>query len=135
MIGIDTNVLVRHLVQDDPIQGPQATAWLDANCGPARPGYVDRVVLAELVWVLGRACAYPQDQIAALVDDLLRTAELVVDATEEARRALTLYRTTGIDFADALIGALHASAGCARTVTFDRRAGRAAGFTLLREGQ
>ena len=55
MIGIDTNLLVRHLVQGDPVQGPQATAWLDANCSRARPGHVDRVVLAELVWVLRRA--------------------------------------------------------------------------------
>ena len=109
MIGLDTNVLVRLVVGDDPRQTYKARLFVSRYCTPDSPGFIDCVVLAEFVWVLGASYGYARSEIAATV------------ALREGRGS----------FADALIAALGARAGCSATVTFDRRALRLPGFELL----
>ena len=103
MIGLDTNVLVRYLVEDDSEQAAKAAKLIEKRCTEDDPGFVNRIVLCELVWVLESAYGYARATIAATIEGLLRTAELEIDAVEVAWSALTAYRTGGADFSDALV--------------------------------
>jgi predicted nucleic-acid-binding protein len=128
--GIDTNVLVRYLVQDEPGQGRKATAFITKKCSADAPGLINRIVLCEVVWVLERAYQYPRNQVAGALDKILRTSQFKIEDHQEVWAALREYQTGG-DFADALIAAINRRLGCEYTVTFDRRAGRSSGFSLL----
>lgn len=131
MIGLDTNVIVRFLAQDDKVQSPIAARIME-RLKPDRPGYVTSVVLAEVSWVLARAYKASRAQIAEAIEGLLRSAELVVENAEAAYRALALYRaSTHADFADALIAETASLAGASETVTFDKNAAAQTGMKLL----
>ncbi len=132
MIGIDTNVLVRFLAQDDDTQSPVATRFM-ARLTRERPGFVSAVVLAEITWVLSRAYKTPRANIAEAIEGLLRSAELVVENADAAYRALGIYQTSkSAEFADALIAQTAILAGAAETVTFDQDAASDLGMRLLR---
>ncbi len=132
MIGVDTNVVVRFLAQDDDVQSPIATRFM-SRLSRERPGFVSSVVLAEITWVLSRAYKASRDDIAAAVEGLLRSAELVVENSAASYRALALYRTARlVEFADALIAETAALAGANETVSFDTRASAELGMRLLR---
>jgi predicted nucleic-acid-binding protein len=122
MIGLDTNVLVRHLVGDDPVQTPRARALLAARCTVDDPCYVNRIVLCELVWVLARGYRYDRRTIAGALEQLLNAAELQIEDREAAVDALAAYRDGQADFADCLMGLLNRAVGCDCTMTFDRDA-------------
>ncbi len=129
MIGLDTNVLVRYLTQDDAAQAARANAFVD-QLTESHPGYITIVALAEIYWVLRRAYKYKKTTIAEGLRQLLESKEIVVEQADTVRRALRRVDTGG-DFADALIAELGAAAGCERTVTFDEGAAKAAGMQLL----
>ena len=132
MIGLDTNVVVRYLAQDDDVQSPIATRFI-TRLSRERPGFISTVVLAEITWVLARAYKTSREDISRAVEGLLRSAELIVENTDAAYRALGLYRTSHSgEFADALIAQTAALAGASETVTFDRNAAAAFGMRLLR---
>jgi predicted nucleic-acid-binding protein len=128
--GIDTNVLIRYLIQDEPEQARRASRFIATACSADDPGFINRIVLCELVWVLESAYGYARDRMAQLIENLLRTAQLKVEDHDVAWAALREYQT-GADFADALIAALNQRVGCEDTVTFDRKAGRRPGFFAL----
>lgn len=129
MIGLDTNVLVRYLAQDDDEQTPRATEIVEALDEQGQ-GFVCLVALVELHWVLRRTFGVSADEAALIVEGLLAAAWLVVQESDLVRRAVGQART-GVDFADALVAELGAAAGCTTTFTFDRRAARHPGMTLL----
>ena len=132
MIGLDTNVLVGYVAQDDPDQSPRATELIE-GLDADHPGFVSLVVLAEVYWVLRRAYRLEAARCADIVSGLLNSREVVLD--QSAVVALAIKRSrAGADFADALIVEAGRTAGCDRTVTFDRRAGRTAGMDLLPTG-
>ncbi len=132
MIGLDTNVVVRFLAQDDEVQSPIATRFM-AKLTRERPGFISAVVLAEMTWVLSRAYKASREDIAKAVEGLLRSAELIVENAEAAYRALGAYQaSTTAEFADALIAQTASLAGANETVTFDRDAAAALGMKLLR---
>ena len=130
MIGLDSNVLVRYLAQDDPIQSAKATEVLE-RLTEQDPGYVSHVVLAETAWVLERSYRFAEATIAAAILGLLRAASLAIQDEEAVIEALYAANEGRGTFADALIGVLSSRAGCTRTVTFDKRAVRLPGFELL----
>ena len=130
MIGLDTNVLVRFLVQDDPGQGALARDLM-ARCTEDRPGLVGREVLVELVWVLERAYRFERARIAEALDGLLAAEELALETPDAVAIATEGYRTGGVDFSDLMILAAAGRAGCESLYTFDRRAARPDGITLL----
>lgn len=130
MIGLDTNVLVRFLVQDDPEQAAAASTFLSALTEDS-PGFVSREVLVELVWVLERAYGLGRDDIARALDGLLAARELVLEAADHAALALDRYRKGGPGFADQMVVLAGQGAGCRDTVTFDRTAARLPGMRLL----
>jgi len=130
MIGLDTNVLVRYLVQDDPTQSPVATEIMERRLSGENPGFVSVVAMAEIVWVLDRAYGLIDSEIAATVERMLQADALVVEDEQEVFTAMIALRQGQGSFADALIAALGARAGCSETLTFDQKAARMAGFTL-----
>ncbi len=130
MIGLDTNVVVRYLVQDDPDQSTAASALID-HLTETNPGYLSLVTVVELHWVLRRAYRISAGRCADVVKGLLDARELRVDRAEMVRAALAVGRREGVDFADAVIVELGQAAGCDHTVTFDQRAARDGGMQLL----
>lgn len=132
MTGLDTNVLVRYVVRDDEAQAKAAAAFIAEHCTPQSPGWVNRIVLCELVWVLQRAYKFSRSDIAGLLDRLLRTRQLRVEDLPQAWQALAAYRSGKGDFADALLALTNREQGCEMTATFDRGAASLGGFRLLR---
>ncbi|MGH3448081.1 MAG: PIN domain-containing protein [Nocardioidaceae bacterium] len=130
MIGLDTNVVVRYLVQDDPDQSAAASALIE-GLTETDPGYLSLVTVVELYWVLCRAYKVGVGRCAELLEGLMAARELRVDQDAVVRAALTANRG-GLDFADAIIAELGRAAGCDHTVTFDQRAARDGAMQLLR---
>ena len=123
MTGLDTNVLVRLLTADNREQHQLASAYVRAHCTTETPGFINRVVLVELVWVLESAYEYARDEIATAVEGVLRTSELTIENASSAWKAVAAYRE-GADFADAMIAATNEEVGAERTVTLDERAAK-----------
>ena len=129
MIGLDTNVVVRYLVQDEPDQSATASMVIDALT-EKDPGFLSLVTVVELYWVLRRAYKLSTARCAELVEGLLDARELRVGQDSIVRAALTASRG-GLDFPDAVIAELGRVAGCEHTVTFDQRAAQSDEMRLL----
>ena len=121
MIGLDTNVLVRYLSQDDPVQSAKATEILERRLTPQIPGFVSIVAMVETVWVLDRAYGLTAQEIATAVEHLLQVEVLAIENEQEVFTAMVALRQGRGSFADALIAELGARAGCTRTLTFDQK--------------
>ena len=130
MIGIDTNVLVRYIAQDDPVQSRRATALIERECSESNPGFVGLVVLAEVVWVAASCYSASRGEQCKIIRRVLETRQLIVQEAEIVWQALRLFEHGKADFADCLVERTATAAGCERTVTFDKSAA-AIGMTLL----
>lgn len=130
MIGLDTNVLVRYIMQDDPRQSAKATRLIE-SLEADRPGFIGMVSIVELYWVLTSCYDLTNDQVRQALDLLLRTRQIVVDRADQVLRALKVFETGKADFADCLIERAAAAAGCEKTMTFDVSAARHAGMTII----
>lgn len=126
MKGVDTNVLVRYLVADDPDQAAKAKRYMQAGTI-----HLSCVVLAETVWVLESAYGYDKEAIVAALDQLLSAHEVAAEDAELALAALRDYRDSNAGFTDCLIGRRNAANGCEETGSFDKRAKGAFGFKIL----
>lgn len=126
MKGLDTNVLVRFLVdaEGDPEQHTIASAYIETYCTVETPCFVSAVALCELAWVLQRVYKVSRADIADQISALLDTQQLAVGERELARRALVDYRESNADFPDHLIAWLGRGAGSEATATFDKKAGK-----------
>jgi predicted nucleic-acid-binding protein len=130
MIGLDTNILVRYLAQDDAVQSPLATRIIERQLTEARPGFISLVTMVETVWVLDRIYDLSNAEIAGAVERILQADTLFVQNEQEVFIAAIALKTGVAAFADALIGALGAWAGCTATLTFDKKAARLKQFQL-----
>jgi predicted nucleic-acid-binding protein len=128
MIGLDTNILVRYFAQDDPLQSKTATEIIERRLTEENPGFISVVVMAEMVWVLDRAYRLANAAIATVIERTLQADVFVVESEPQVFAAMIALREGLGSFADALIGALGAKAGCSVTLTFDQRALRLPGF-------
>jgi predicted nucleic-acid-binding protein len=128
MIGLDTNILVRYLAQDDPVQSPKATEIIERRLTEENPGFVSVVAMVETVWVLDRAYGLRDEEIAAAIERTLQADVLVVENEQEIFTAMIALKERRGSFADALIAALGAKAGCICMLTFDEKAIRLPGF-------
>ena len=131
MIGIDTNVLVRYIAQDDAAQSAQASVLIEHECTAATPGFIGLVVLVELVWVSESCYGATRTEMAAIVRQLLGARQLVVQDAELAWKALRLFESGKADFSDCVIERTADAAGCTVVMTFDQRAAATSGMTLL----
>jgi predicted nucleic-acid-binding protein len=122
MIGLDTNVILRYLLQDDPKQTRQANQIVDRQLSEQTPGFISLVTVLEIVWVLRSLLKQNPSQIASHLENLLTADSLEVQNEQQVFDAVfALKRGTG-EFEDALIGALNTWASCSHTLTFDRKA-------------
>lgn len=131
MIGLDTNILVRYLTQDDDTQARRATQIIESQLTEARPGFISLVAMVETVWVLGRVYGLSNLEIANTVERILQADTLLVQNEQEVFTAMVALKTGAGSFSNALIGALGEWAGCTVTFTFDNKAKRLKQFQLL----
>jgi predicted nucleic-acid-binding protein len=130
MIALDANILVRCFAQDDPIQSPKATEIIERRLTAENRGFVSIVAMVETVWVLDRAYGLADREIANAIELVLQADILVVENEQEVFTAMITLKEGRGSFADALIAALGARAGCVRTLTFDHQALQLSGFEL-----
>jgi predicted nucleic-acid-binding protein len=131
MIGLDTNVVVRLLVNDDEDQVKKVRQVLDRRTSAEAPAFIGTVVMVEAFWALDRLYHIPGQQIIEAFRELLSANNVTVERASELRQALDDFER-GADFADALIGERNRAMGAATTVTFDRDAAqRLEHFELL----
>jgi predicted nucleic-acid-binding protein len=130
MIGLDTNVLVRYIMQDDPKNSPKATKLIE-SLDADNPGYITMVSVVELYWVLTSCYELTEQQAAQALEAILRTKQFLVERADQVMRALRVFGEGTADFADCLIERSAASAGCTQTMTFDVGASKHAGMTLI----
>lgn len=122
MKGLDTNILLRYLTQDDPDQFTRARRIFDHAENSGESLRINAIVLCELVWVLrGGSYRLGREELAATLEMLLETSILEIEHRDQVREALSDFRIGEGDFPDYLIGQLNASAGCGKTWSFDRK--------------
>lgn len=131
MIGLDTNLLVRYLVGDDPGQFARARMEMEAAANREEPLMINAIVLCEVVWVLSSAYDYSRDEIAGALEHILSTAQFNLEWGDQARQALKDFKTTKAGFTDAFIGRINGSLGAAPTMTFDRELAPLSTFRVL----
>ena len=131
MKGVDTNVLVRYLVQDDPAQGEKAAAFIESADQTGEPLLIGNVVLCELVWVLSSAYGYARTEIANVMEKILQTSNFRFESKDTIWAALEEYHVANVDLADCVIGRTHQAHGCETTVTFDSSLSKLPAFRVL----
>jgi predicted nucleic-acid-binding protein len=128
MIGLDTNVILRYLLQDDPKQTRQVNQIFERQLSESRPGFINLATILEIVWVLRSLLKQTPSQIATHLENLLTADSLEVQNEQQVFEAVfALKRGTG-EFEDALIGALNSWSGCSHTLTFDQGAAKLSYF-------
>ncbi len=131
MIGLDTNILIRYLTQDDAIQSGQATEIMERRLTAKNPGFISIVAMVETVWVLDRGYGLTRREVAAAVERLLQVEVLTIENEQQVFTAMVALKQGRGSFADALITELGTRAGCRHTLTFDQKAARLAEFELV----
>ena len=130
MIALDTNVLVRFLVGDDPEQARMARKLM-SELTEERPGFICREVVLELAWVLERTYAIERPQIADALDGLIAAREILVETADDVASSIAAWRDGGPGLGDRMIVAAAKRAGAQTMVTLDRKAARIPGAQLL----
>ena len=131
MIGLDTNVLVRYLAQDDPVHSPRATQIITRRLTGEEPGFVSLITIIELVWVLKSLYKRSRQEVASDIEMVLAADTLEVQNEQEVYHAVVALRNGTGSFEDALIGSLGIWRRCSVTLTFDEKAAqRLHGFGL-----
>jgi predicted nucleic-acid-binding protein len=131
LIGLDTNVVIRYLVQDDKKQSAAATRFIEKSLTTDSPGYINHITLCEIVWVLQRCYGVKKQQVREIIEGLLTTKQFIVENVEVAWRSLRAFDANNAEVCDALIGQANIHSGCEHTVTFDKKAASLPGFDLL----
>ena len=131
MVGLDTNVLVRYITQDDPRQAKAAERAIEKAVGSGAKVLVQPIVLCELVWVLESAYGFGKTEIVAVIEQVMRTAQFEIAEKDVAWKALEDFSGGAADFSDYLISRANERAGAETTLTFDRSLKGCRRFTLL----
>jgi predicted nucleic-acid-binding protein len=131
MIGLDTNILVRFMAKDDPVQSPIAARLINRGSDSGDPFFVNHVVLCELVWVMESCYGMDRQWIEDIIERVLETVDFLVEDKDSALEALREYKRGGLDYSDCLIGRKNLRLGCEATLTFDGKASKLPGFRLL----
>lgn len=119
MIGLDTNILVRYLTQDDPDNSRKAAHEIEKGLSAGEMFFIADIVMCELVWVLETAYGYDRREIVPVLENILRTKQFHFENKDLLWNSLADYRNKKGDFADHLIGRAGHKAGCCETITFD----------------
>jgi predicted nucleic-acid-binding protein len=122
MIGLDANVVIRYLMQDEPQQSARASAFIEQHLSTENPGYISLIVLVEIAWVLRSCYGIDREKISRTLRALLETRQLWIERADLVVRALRRYSDNAADFSDTLIVELARDQGCSETVSFDCKA-------------
>ncbi len=131
MIGLDTNVLVRYLTQDDKEQAKLATNLLEKQASKPQSLFINNIVLCELVWVLNRGYKYKKENIIYVLRHIFSTKEFSFENHSILWEALDEYERNYLDFSDALISRINCAHKCEKSYTFDKGASLSEKFSLL----
>lgn len=134
MIAIDTNVLVRHLVNDDLAQAEAARKLIE-SLTPEQPGFICREVAIEVVGVLVRSYKFSRVQVVTALEELAASDDIVFEASEDVMNAVAIYTEVAADFSDLMILAASEHTGARPLYTFDRKFARLEGVDLLAVGE
>jgi len=129
MIALDTNVLMRFLVEDDEAQSRRATELIAGAVDRDEQLFISDIVMCEAVWVLASAYRFSRAEIVGVLSQLLRARSAVFSSTDRISRALAAYRTGKGDFADYLIREHAWSVGADTVATFDGALLKESGFS------
>lgn len=121
--GIDTNILLRVAVNDDPVQSDSVMNFIN-KLGENDTLVVGVVVIMETAWVLERFYGYSKSTVLDFVQAILERREIEVPDYEVIGNAIDICRNSGADFSDAVISEMNRMAGCTVTYTFDQKAAR-----------
>ncbi|MCK4710696.1 MAG: type II toxin-antitoxin system VapC family toxin [Gammaproteobacteria bacterium] len=130
MIGLDTNVLIRYLTQDDKKQATRANKLIDNELNSSNPGFITLISLVEIVWVLESCYSQTRKEVIEVLHSLLTTKQLVIEGADMAYLALKRYAVGNADYSDALITVISENQGCSSVVTFDKK-GNSIGMKVL----
>ena len=131
MIGLDTNIFIRYIVQDDIEQAQLATDLIEKQCSRENPALINEIILCEIVWVLKRAYRYDKDVILKIIKQLLSSDEIYISSHREAWAAFQDYEKGPADFSDYFIARINQKSGCPYTFSFDKKACQSENFKLL----
>ena len=131
MTGLDTNVLIRYIVQDDLAQAKLASLIIESTLSEEQPGYINLIVLCEVVWVLSFAYKFSKNDIIKILKQILITNCFEVEASHLVWNALNNFVAFSSDFSDCLIAELNKEHDIKTTLTFDKKAAKHSGFTLI----
>lgn len=132
MIGLDANVLVRYLAQDDKKQSALASRFVETKLTDKNPGYINHIVLIETIWVLESCYEANKQAIIKIIEQLASTMQLLLQDAESVLKALRLYKSNNIDYSDALLAIINERNGCEITITLDKKAGKVHPFSPLK---
>ena len=122
MIGLDTNVVIRYLTQDDPKQSAIANRIIEQELTEKNQGYITLISLIEIAWVLESCYEQTKDDLINVLGLLLTIKQISIEKTDLVYLALKRFRTGTADFSDALITLVSEDAGCKRIISFDKKA-------------
>ena len=131
MVGLDTNVLVRYITQDDPRQSKMAERAIEKAVTGGAKVLIQPIVLCELIWVLESAYRYGKSEIIAMIEQVMRTVQFEIAEKDVIWKALEDFSGGSADFSDYLISRANERAGAQTTLTFDRSLKGCHRFTLL----
>lgn len=131
MIAVDTNILIRLIVRDDPRQTPLAESLLEGAAERGESCLVTDPVLCEVGWVLESCYDASRAEIVSAMQELLAQDVFTFEDREAFGRAIALCQRSSLDLSDLLIGAKGQARGARTTYTFERPLARQEGFTLL----
>lgn len=125
MIGLDTNVVIRYLVQDEPIQSNKANHIIEKVVADGEILFISQITLCEIVWVLERCYSISKKERIDVINQLLQTPNIRIESDAVARQALQDFEyCDGVDFSDCIIGRQNSSNNCTFTYTFDKKAAK-----------
>lgn len=129
-IGLDTNLLVRFITNDDLDQANKVEEFFNSLSDSATL-VINQLVLAELDWVLTNVYGYSKDDFLQVIDQLFNTKKITFNDPLTIQKAARLYAQSNADFSDCYLGVINADSGCETTYTFDQNASKLSSFSLL----
>lgn len=131
MIGIDTNVLVRYITQDDEAQASLATDYIENYCSTGNKIFINHIVICESVWVLKKCYNLSKQRVINVIEHILKISQFSIENPQIIWQALSDYKKAPADFADYVVSRTNKFYNCDETITFDQKAGKSKEFELL----
>lgn len=131
MYGLDTNVLIRYLLRDDPVQAEQARTTIENAVQSGDSVVISLLTMLESEWVLRSCASLDKRAVISTFRMLLETRDIRIEQEETLEEALYLYENNNTDFADCIMAARYARLGCSAMLTFDKKASQLPGVVAI----